>query len=65
MLEQARQQLSDAGFSKVDYVALVDAATLEPIDAPRRPDAADCGGDDRLDPADRQSSARLNLVFRR
>ena len=33
-LEQARQHLQDAGFSKVDYVALVDAATLEPIDAP-------------------------------
>jgi pantoate--beta-alanine ligase len=31
-LEEARQALYDAGFSVVDYVALVDAATLEPIE---------------------------------
>ena len=34
VLKQARQQLGDAGFSRIDYVALVDAATLEPIEAP-------------------------------
>jgi len=31
-LEQARHALYDAGFSIVDYVALVDSATLEPLD---------------------------------
>lgn len=30
----AKQALVDAGFLKIDYVALVDAATLEPLDAP-------------------------------
>ena len=34
-LEIARQSLAKAGFSKVDYVALVDATTLEPVDEPR------------------------------
>lgn len=29
-LEAARQALADAGFSRIDYVALVDAKTLEP-----------------------------------
>ena len=30
-LARAKQALVDAGFLKVDYVALVDAATLEPL----------------------------------
>jgi pantoate--beta-alanine ligase len=34
VLEQARELLADAGFSRVDYFALVDAETLEPISAP-------------------------------
>jgi pantoate--beta-alanine ligase len=33
-LRQAKQQLVDAGFLRIDYLALVDAATLEPLDAP-------------------------------
>jgi pantoate--beta-alanine ligase len=33
-LEEARRKLIDAGFSRIDYVALVDAATLEPVEAP-------------------------------
>jgi pantoate--beta-alanine ligase len=33
-LDQAKRALSDAGFSSVDYVALVDASTLEPLQAP-------------------------------
>ncbi|HVL79854.1 MAG TPA: pantoate--beta-alanine ligase, partial [Sphingomicrobium sp.] len=36
-LDQAKRQLGDAGFSKIDYVALVDADTLEPLDRPRTP----------------------------
>ena len=31
-LQQAKQSLVDAGFLRIDYVALVDAATLEPLD---------------------------------
>jgi pantoate--beta-alanine ligase len=31
-LQKAKQNLVDAGFLRVDYVALVDAATLEPLD---------------------------------
>jgi pantoate--beta-alanine ligase len=34
-LQQAKQSLIDAGFLKIDYVALVDAATLEPVDVPQ------------------------------
>jgi pantoate--beta-alanine ligase len=33
-LRQAKQGLVDAGFLKVDYLALVDAETLDPLDAP-------------------------------
>ena len=35
VLAVARQSLVDAGFTKIDYVALADAASLEPLDAPR------------------------------
>ena len=34
-LRQAKQALIDAGFLKIDYFALVDADTLEPLDEPR------------------------------
>ncbi len=34
ILSAAKQQLVDAGFLKVDYLALVDSTTLEPLDAP-------------------------------
>jgi len=34
-LRAAKQSLVDAGFLKIDYLALVDAATLEPLEAPR------------------------------
>ena len=33
-LDQARRRLGEAGFAPIDYVALVDAATLEPVEAP-------------------------------
>jgi pantoate--beta-alanine ligase len=33
-LRDAKQALVDAGFLKIDYVALVDAATLEPVEHP-------------------------------
>ena len=33
VLDRARDRLSDAGFSQIDYFALVDAATLEPLEA--------------------------------
>ena len=33
-LQQAKQSLVDAGFLRIDYLALVDAATLEPVDQP-------------------------------
>jgi pantoate--beta-alanine ligase len=32
-LQQAKQSLVEAGFLKIDYFALVDAATLEPLEA--------------------------------
>jgi len=35
VLQKAKQSLVDAGFLRIDYVALVDAVTLEPIDAPQ------------------------------
>ena len=35
VLREAKQALIEAGFLKIDYFALVDAETLEPIDAPR------------------------------
>jgi len=34
-LAQAKQALVNAGFLKIDYVALVDAATLDPLDTPQ------------------------------
>ena len=34
VLQRAKQQLVDLGFLRIDYLALVDAATLEPVDAP-------------------------------
>jgi len=34
-LDTARKSLVEAGFSRIDYVALVDADTLEPLDAPK------------------------------
>ena len=33
VLDRARDRLSDAGFYRIDYFALVDAATLEPLEA--------------------------------
>ena len=33
VLDTARKSLVEAGFSRIDYFALVDAATLEPLDA--------------------------------
>jgi pantoate--beta-alanine ligase len=35
VLDAARKSLVEAGFSKVDYLALVDANTLEPLDRPK------------------------------
>jgi pantoate--beta-alanine ligase len=36
-LAKAKQALVDAGFLKIDYVALVDAVSLEPLETPRNP----------------------------
>jgi pantoate--beta-alanine ligase len=36
-LDAARRNLADAGFDPIDYVALCDAATLEPVERPDRP----------------------------
>ena len=33
-IDDAKHKLSDAGFSRIDYVALVDSSTLEPLDTP-------------------------------
>jgi pantoate--beta-alanine ligase len=34
-LHEARASLRDGGFSRIDYLALVDAATLEPLEEPK------------------------------
>jgi pantoate--beta-alanine ligase len=34
-LHEARARLRDRGFSRIDYFALIDAATLEPLEEPR------------------------------
>jgi len=51
VLAEAKQQLASAGFAAVDYIALVDAATLEPLDAPE--------GEMRLIAAARMGTTRL------
>jgi pantoate--beta-alanine ligase len=51
VLDTARKMLVSGGFSRVDYFALVDAATLEPLDAPK--------GEMRLVAAARIGSTRL------
>ena len=33
-LDDAKRALTEAGFGRIDYLALVDAATLEPLDSP-------------------------------
>lgn len=33
-LDDAKRKLADAGFNRIDYVALVDSATLEPLESP-------------------------------
>ncbi len=50
-LRVAKQALVDAGFLKIDYLALVDAATLEPLEQP--------GGDMRLIAAATIGTTRL------
>jgi pantoate--beta-alanine ligase len=50
-LDQARESLGNGGFSRVDYVALVDSATLEPLETPQ--------GEMRLIAAARFGSTRL------
>ena len=32
VIQHAKQSLVDAGFLRIDYLALVDSATLEPLD---------------------------------
>ena len=34
VLDDARRKLADAGFNRIDYFALVDSATLEPVEVP-------------------------------
>ena len=34
VLHEAHASLRNGGFSRIDYFALVDAATLEPVDRP-------------------------------
>jgi pantoate--beta-alanine ligase len=52
-LAKAKQSLIDAGFLTIDYLALVDAGTLEPLDVPRNPTrliaAATIGGTRLID----------------
>jgi len=50
-LDEARRSLETAGFSTIDYFALVDAETLEPVTAP--------GGDMRLIAAAKLGGTRL------
>jgi pantoate--beta-alanine ligase len=50
-LDAARAQMAEAGFAPIDYVALVDAATLEPVEVP--------GGEMRLIAAARIGKTRL------
>ena len=50
-LATAEQRLAAAGFGTIDYVALVDAATLEPLDVP--------AGEMRLIAAARIGTTRL------
>jgi pantoate--beta-alanine ligase len=50
-LQQAKQTLVDAGFLQVDYLALVDAKTLEPLEEP--------GGEMRLIAAATIGTTRL------
>jgi pantoate--beta-alanine ligase len=50
-LSEAKQSLVDAGFLRIDYFALVDAATLEPLEQ--------AGGDMRLIAAAVIGSTRL------
>ena len=51
VLDEAKQQLAAAGFGPIDYVALVDAATLEPVEDP--------AGEMRLIAAARMGTTRL------
>ena len=50
-LDEAKQTLSEAGFGPIDYVALVDAASLEPVD--------EVVGETRLIAAAKLGSTRL------